>query len=156
MGFLDKLKDAGKKGAYGALLAATHKYGTVSEGKYKGCQVAIDAPGEILIFVMVAKESGRHTIREDIASADFCRVGNSDDLYWLELTFKDGETCRITMKAETEVGSALPTAEQRVAAHYKNMATFLKHIATKTDVTASGLDLINLVMRYACMPEIQK
>ncbi len=156
MGFMDKLKDMGKKAAYGAILASVHKYGTVSEGKYKGCQVATDAPGEVLLFVMVAKESGRHNIREDIASADFSRVGNSGDLYWLTLTFKSGETCRIVLKAENEVGTALPTAEERLAAHYKNMAIFLTHIATKVAVTASGLELINLVMRYANKPEIQK
>lgn len=154
MGFLDKLKDAGKKAAYGALLASVRKYGTVSEGKYKGCQVATDAQGETLLFVMAVKESGRHNIREDIASADFCRVGNSKELYWLELTFKSGETCKITMKEDAQAGSALPTAEQRLAAHYKDMATFLTYIAKKTQVTASGLDLINTVMRYACMAEI--
>lgn len=156
MGFLDKLKDAGKKAAYGALLASVHKYGTVSDGKYKGCQVATDAHGEVLLFVMVAKESGRHNISEDFASADFRRVDNSNDLYWLELTFKSEETCRITLKAENEVGTALPTAEERLAAHYDNMAKFLGYIAKKVPVTASGLDLINLVMRYACKPEIEK
>ena len=156
MGFLDKLKGFGKKAAYGALLASVHKYGTVSDGKYKGCQVATDAQGETLLFVMVAKENGRHNIREDIASANFRRVGNSEDLYWLELTFKSGETCKITLKAENEVGTALPTAEQRLAAHYDNMAKFLGYIAKKVQVTEAGLDLINLVMRYANQPEIQK
>ena len=153
MGFLDKLKDIGKKAAFGALLAATHKYGTVSEGKYKGCQVATDAHGEILLFIMVAKEEARHVISEDIASADFTRVGNSKELYWLTLTFKSGETCKITLKEETEVGSALPTAAERLAAHYENMAKFLGYIAKQVEVTASGLDLINTVMRYANKPE---
>ena len=156
MGFMDKLKDAGKKAAYGAILASVHKYGTVSDGKYKGCQVATDAPGEVLLFIMVAKESGRHNIREDIASADFSRIGNSDELYWLELTFKSGETCKISLKEETEVGTALPSAEARLAAHYDNMAKFLTQIATKVQVSESSLHLINTVMRYARKPEIQK
>ena len=156
MGFLDKLKNAGKKAAYGALLASVHKYGIVDDGKYKGCQVATDAPGEVLLFIMVAKESGRHNIREDIASADFRKVGNSGDLYWLTLTFKSGESCRIALSAENQVGTALPTAEERLAAHYKNMAIFLEHIAKKVEVTASGLEVINLVMRYACKSEIRK
>ena len=156
MGFMDKLKDAGKKAANGALLASVHKYGIVDDGKYKGCQVATDASGEVLLFIMVAKESGRHIIHEDIASADFCKVGHSDELYWLTLTFKSGETCRIVLKEETQIGSALPTAEQRLAAHYDNMAKFLTHIATRVEVTASGLELINVIMRYACKPEIQK
>lgn len=153
---MDKLKDVGKKAAMGAMLAAVHKYGTVTDGKYKGCQVGTDAHGEVLLFIMVAKENGRHNISEDITAADFRRVGNSKELYWLELTFKSGETCKITLKEESEVGSGLPTAEQRLAAHYQNMATFLKHIATKVPVTESGMELINLVMRYAGQPEIQK
>ena len=155
MGFLDKLKDAGKKAAYGALLASVHKYGTVTNGKYKGCQVATDAPGEVLLFIMVAKESGRHNIREDIASADFRRLKEGGDVYWLTLTFKSGETCEITLIAENEVGTALPTAEQRLAAHYNNMAKFLGYIAKKVQVTESGMAMINLVMRYADQPEIK-
>lgn len=156
MGFLDKLKGFGKKAAFGAILASTHKYGTVSEGKHKACQVAVDAHGEKLLFVMVAKLNAQYEIREEIASADFRRVGNSEHLYWLTLTFKDGQTSKISLQEETQVGSALPTAEERVAAHYSNMATFLAHIAKKVEVTPSGLELINLIMRYANKPEIVK
>lgn len=154
MGFMDKLKDAGKKAAFGAMLAATTKYGTVIKGKYKGCQVATDAPGEILLFVMVAKESGRHNIREDIKSMDFSIISIDASSFELTLEFKDGENCVISMHKDAKQGSALPTAEQRVAAQHKHIAEFLNKLVGKIEYSEQTKANINLIMRYTRQKEI--
>lgn len=154
MGFMDKLKDAGKKAAFGAMLAAVKKYGLVIAGKYKGCQVATDAHGEILLFVMVAKESGRHNIREDIRSMAMTISDNSNSHFHLTLTFKDGETCTIMLSKDEKQGSALPTAEQRVAAHYRHIAEFLMKLIDKVEFSEDTKAVINYIMRLTNNREI--
>lgn len=154
MGFMDKVKDAGKKAVFGAMLASTKKYGFVVDGKYKGCQVATDAPGEILLFVMVAKENGRHNIREDIASMNFAITDLDRSFFKLTLNFKDGEKCVISMHSDENVGSALPTADQRVAAHHAHIEEFLSKLENKLDFDEQTRANINLIKRYTGKPQI--
>ncbi len=154
MGFMDKLKDAGKKALFGAMLASTKKYGYVLDGKYKGCQVATDAPGDILLFVMVAKESGRHNIREDIESMDFSVIDLDASSFQLTLMFKDGEKCVIAMRADEKIGSGLPTAAQRVAAQHSHIAEFLLKLVHKLKYSQETKANINLIMRYTGKKEL--
>ena len=154
MGFMDKLKDVGKKAAYGAILASVKKYGTITDGKYKGCQVGADAHGETLLFIMVAKENGRHVIKEDIASIAFKSIDSTNDTFHLDLNFKDGEKSTVLMSSDKNQGSALPTAEQRLAAQYDHIAEFLLMFAYKVDFSADTKDAMNLIMRYTGKREI--
>ena len=154
MGFMDKVKDAGKKALFGVMLASVKKYGTVTDGKYKGCQVATDAQGETLLFVMVAKESGRHKIKEDIQSMILKSINKDNKTFRLTLKFKDGEESVILMNSNEQTGSALPTAEQRVAAHYEHIASFLKFLVDKVEFSEETKDVVNLIMRYTNNKEI--
>lgn len=154
MGFMDKLKDAGKKAVFGAMLASTKKYGTVIRGKYKGCQVAADASGDILLFVMIAKENGRHNIREDIKSMEFSIISIDQSIFELTLEFKDGENCVIAMHKEENQGSALPSADQRVAAQHSHIAEFLMKLVHKLEYSEQTKANINLIMRYTNKKEI--
>ncbi len=154
MGFMDKLKQSGKKAVFGAMLASTKKYGYVVEGKYKGCQVATDAPGDILLFIMVAKENGRHNIREDISSMDFSIINLDTSSFQLTLEFKDGEKSVIAMCADEKQGSALPTAAQRVAAQHSHIAEFLLKLVHKLEYSEQTKANINLIMRYTGEKEL--
>lgn len=154
MGFMDKVKEAGKKAVFGAMLASTKKYGFVVDGKYKGCQVATDAPGEILLFVMVAKENGRHNIREDIQSMDFSIINLDKSSFQLTLNFKDGEKSVIGMHADEKMGSALPTAAQRVAAQHAHIEEFLSKLVHKLEFDEQTRANINLIKRYTGKTEI--
>ena len=154
MGFMDKLKSVGKKAAYGAILASVRKYGTVSEGKYKGCQIGADSHGETLLFIMVAKENGRHVIKEDISSIDFRSIDKNNDIFHLDLNFKDGEKSAVVVSSNKNQGSALPTAEQRLAAQFADMADFLTMFVGKVEYSNETKDLINLIMRYTGRKEI--
>lgn len=154
MGFMDKLKEAGKKAVFGAMLASTKKYGFVVEGKYKGCQVATDAPGDILLFIMVAKENGRHNIKEDISSMDFSIINLDTSSFQLTLEFRDGEKSVIAMRADEKQGSALPTADQRVAAQHRHIAEFLLKLVHKLEYSEQTKANINLIMRYTGKKEL--
>lgn len=154
MGFMDKIKDAGKKAVFGAMLASTQKYGFVVDGRYKGCQVATDAPGDILLFVMVAKENGRHNIREDIKSMEFSIIDIDSSSFQLTLEFKDGQKSVIGMSADKNQGSALPTAAQRVAAQHKHIADFLLKLVHKLEYSEQTKANINLIMRYTGKKEL--
>ncbi len=148
MGFMDKLKNAGKKAAFGAVLASTKKYGTVIGGKYKGCQVATDASGEILLFIMVAKENGRHTIKEDIQRMELVDADGKGTSFNLTLYFKNGDESTIYLVKNESQGSALPTASQRVAAQFNHIAEFLFKLVDKIEFSEESKAVVNLIMRY--------
>lgn len=150
---MDKLKEVGGKAMKGALTMAATSYGTVTEGKYKLCKISMNSAHDKLTFIKVAAIEGEHVIREDIKTFKLLSEGN--DLYLIELEFNDGETSRVALSADKDQGSALPTAQERLAAQYNGMAKFLEALAKHVPAISDGTkDWVNKIMRYASRPEI--
>lgn len=140
MGFMDKL---------GATLAT--KYGEVTEGKHKGCIVALGNPPEQkvsttdkftqIIFLENKETMGRYNIGSEAKTLHF--VKNDHDSATVIIDFADGESCTIllsTPKEDSGVASILKknfglksatkvnadgSTETNSAVKYRNIMVFL-------------------------------
>ena len=128
----------------------------MTDGKYKLCKISMNGAHDKLVFIKVASIEGEHMIREDIKTFRLFSESDSKDMYHIELEFNDGETSRVMLSADKEQGSALPTAQERLAAQYGNMAKFLKDLAKNVPAISDGTkEWVNKIMRYANQPEIR-
>ena len=129
MGFMDKLKNAGKSALKGAAYLSTVKYGKVSDGEYKGCQIAMNDKHDGIVFVKVVNEEGRLAF-SDVESFEISSF--KETVYPVVFNLKNGEKLNFTMM-EKPVGNDAP-----LSARYRDMAKFVtaleKHIKT-TDKT---------------------
>lgn len=141
MGFLDKVKEAGKAAAKGGIAMAAHSYGTVTGGKYNLCKVCMNSAYDSLTFIKLTSVEGTHVIKDDIKAFNLSKVNNN--IYNLVLLFNDGEKSNIMLKEETTKN---PTLE----AKYKNMAALtealLKYVP---ESDASSKLLAETIMAYA-------
>ena len=128
MGFMDKLKGFGKKAAMGALLASQRSYASVFDGKHKGCKIGMDAHGDLLM-IQVADLKAKYNIKETFKNFAVVESDIHRNNHMLSLFYKDGEESHIKLVVNTQQGSALPTAEERIAAQHKDAATFVKALA---------------------------
>lgn len=155
MGFMDKLKDAGKSALKGALVAAATPYGTVTKGKHKLCKVCMNSTYDKLIFVKVATIEAEYVIKDDIITFIPAYEDDSNFHHTIDILFKDGESCHVILNVDKNQGSALESAGARLAAHYKEAALLVealaKHVPQLSDDTRNWA---NKIMRYAGKKEI--
>ena len=155
MGFMDKLKDAGKSALKGALIAAAHSYGTVTDGKYKLCKVSMNSAFDKLTFIKVAAIEAEHVIKEDITTFYLDSENDSSGQHYIKIEFNDGETSKILLNVEKDQGSALPTAGQRIAAQYSKVADLVAGLAKNVpQLSEETRNWANKIMRYAGKKEI--
>ncbi len=150
MGFMDKLKEFGKKAAKGALTMASKDYGTVSEGTHKLCKLSTNSTLDKLHFIKLTDIQATYDIKEDIKTFTFVEFDTNANFYKIKIYFNSGEDCCVILKYNKDTGSALPTPEQRIAAHFKDMADLIENMTKR--VPAIGDDTkkyVNTIMRFA-------
>ncbi|MBS5733896.1 MAG: hypothetical protein KHW87_04225 [Clostridiales bacterium] len=155
MGFMDKLNDAGKSALKGTLAAAATSYGTVISGKHQLCKIGMNSGYDTLIFIKVAAIEEQCVIKESVKTFAL----NSEDImagkHYIDLIFQDGEKAKVQLTVDQQKGSALPTAEQRIAAQYGNTAKFVEGLAKNVpEISENTKQWVNQIMRFANRPEI--
>ncbi len=152
MGFMDKLKDAGKAALKGTLAAAATSYGTVISGKHQLCKIGMNSSYDTLIFIKVAVIEEQCVIKESVKTFTL----NSEDIiagrHYIDLIFQDGEKSTVQLTIDRQKGSALPTAEQRLAAQYENAAKFIEGLAKNvSEISEDTKQWVNQIMSFANM-----
>lgn len=154
MGFLDKLKDAGKKAGEGAMLMAEHECASVSSGKHKGCKISMHKSEPVLRFIRIAKLEEDMPI-SNIKTVEVYKYDADKDSWFFRLVYQDGDNSIIMLSMEHQTGSQLPTVEQRLAAKYmhasKIVAVLGKNIPNLPEETVR---IFNWVLRIGNKPEI--
>ena len=157
MGFMDKLKDAGKGVLKGALIMSATSYGMVTSGKHNLCKVCMNSTYDKLTFVKVAVIEAEYSIKDDVKTF-YPNLAHEDDMagyHTLDIIFNDDEKCTIHINVDKNLGSALPTAAQRLAAQYKAASDLVgglaKHAPEISDETKAW---VNKIMRFAAKKEL--
>ncbi len=160
MGFMDKVKSVAKSAAKGALIMASTNYGVVDKGTYKLCKIGMNGAYSKLIFNQLTEIKGEHVIAEDIESFSISGrqpLNNGGDMYFVNLVWKNGdETSEVIVQSDANQGSGLPTAEQRVAAQYKNVEPFVSALATHSNASEESMKTVNIIRRYVGKGPIEK
>lgn len=93
MGFMDKLKDAGKGALKGAMALASTTYGKVLSGKYEGYKIAgLGEEGDSLTFVKGTSIEDPILIKDVVQTFSVVDEDDEKDMYGFDLIFQDGET----------------------------------------------------------------
>lgn len=157
MGFFDKLKDAGKGALKGALLMAATSYGTVISGKHALCKICMNSSYDKLTFIKVAVVDAEYSIKEDIKTF-YPDLATEDDLngfHTINIVFNNDEKSTVRIAVDKNQGTALPSAEQRIAAQYKSAADFVCGLAKHTpEISDETKVWVNKIMRFAARKEM--
>lgn len=149
MGFLDKVKEAGKSALKGALTMASTSYGTVTSGKHKLCKIAMNSTYDKLVFVKVATVEAEYVIKDTVKTFGVHYEKDMDAFHEIKLVFNDGEEAVVLLTVNKEQGSALPSAEQRIAAQYKNAGELVESLAKHVPEIPEDTKIwVNKIMRY--------
>lgn len=155
MGFFDKIKDAGKGALKGALIMAAKSYATSTDGKHKLCKVSMNSAYDKITFVKGASIEAEYVIKDSIKTF---YVSSEDDLknyHVIELVFNDGEKTKLLLSVDTKQGSALPSAEDRLAAHYDVPSYLVEALAKHVpEIDNETKKWVNKIMRYAKKDEV--
>ncbi len=155
MGFMDKLKDAGKGALKGTLIMSARSYATVTSGKHKLCKISLNTTHDKLMFIKVSTIEEECVIKDSIRTFSIAPTNNKEESFSLRLFFNDGETSDALIMIDKKMGNALPTAEERIAAQYKDLSEFIKALAKNVpELDDSMKDFTNKIMRYTKNPDI--
>lgn len=155
MGFLDKMKDAGKGVLKGALTMAATSYGTATNGKHKLCKISMNSAFNKIIFVKLAAIEAEYVIKESFKTFYVVSEDDIEGVYILKLVYNDGETTDITLRSEENVGSGLSSASDRVAAHYSNIEKLVSGLARNIPELSDDTKLwVNKIMKISKKPNI--
>lgn len=155
MGFLDKLKDAGKGALKSTLIMAAKNYATVTHGKHNLCKISLNTTHDKLMFIKVSVIEEECIIKDSIRTFSISQINNKESSFSLKLFYNDGETSDALIMIDENRGSALPTAEERVAAQYSDLSEFIEALAKNVpELDDSMKDWTNKIMRYAGKPDI--
>lgn len=149
MGFLDKLKEAGKNAAKGALTMAATSYGVVTEGKHKMCKISMNSEHNKLSFIKVAAIEAEYVIKEDIKTFWMHTETDTDYFHEIKIQFNNGEECVVVLTVDQNQGSGLSSPAARLAAHYRNAGVFVKALAKNVpEMSDATREWANKIMRY--------
>ena len=155
MGFLDKMKDVGKGALKSALIMAARPYANVTRGKHKLCKISLNTTHDKLMFIKVSTIEEECIIKDSIRTFSVSPINGKETSFTLKLFYNDGETSDALIMIDEKKGSALPTAEERVAAQYADMSEFIKALAKNVPELDDNMkDYCNKIMRYAGKSEI--
>ena len=157
MGFLDKLKDTAATAVKGAVQAAAHPYGIVTQGEYAGCKLCSNHDYTDLVFILVAAEKGKVNIAEGVTTFEYLREAEkiaSNVRYVIRLYYTDGKTSDVVLSADENMGNALPPA-QHMEAMYREMAKLLRGLMTGVSepVNDDTKAWVNGIMSFAGLPQ---
>lgn len=154
MGFLDKLKDAGKKAGEGAMLMAEYQCAHAYSGKHDGCKVSVHKSKPVLRFIKVAK------LEEDMAISNIKTIElisyDVDKDWWaFKLIYQDGDFSAISLSMEHQAGNQLPTAEKRLAAKYMHATAIVTALGKNIpDLPEETIKVFNMILRIGNKPEL--
>ena len=149
MGFMDKLKNAGKGVLKGALTMAATPYGMVSAGKHQLCKVCMNGEHDKLVFVKVAAVEAEYEIKKDIKTFYVFLEDDMKGSHQIKLEFNNGENCVVMLTADKNQGSALPSAQERIAAQYRNIGKLVKALAKQVpEISDETKKWVNKIMHY--------
>ena len=148
MGFLDKLKSFGKKAAKGALTMAARDYGMVRSGAHKMCKLSTTSGFDKLHFIKLTEIEATYDMKEDIKTFSFTSFNVSEHNYVMKICFNNGESCEVVLKHNKDAGSALPTAEQRIAEQYKDMADLIENMTKRIAIDEETKNNVNVIMAF--------
>lgn len=154
MGFMDKLKDVGKKALGGVAMAAAHSYGTVTAGEHNNCKVSLDNPMQKLVFIKLTELEAQVVIKDEVKTFSFTNSSDASESYTILVEYNDGKTSKIHMSTDKNIGSNLPTPEQRIAARYADIGKLVKALAIQVTISDDTKKEVNKLLRFARMDEI--
>jgi len=150
MGFMDKMKEAGKGVLKGALTMAATSYGVVQTGKHKLCKVCMNSTYDKITFVKLTTVEEEYVIKDSIKTFYVYDEDNANGYHVIKVLFNDGEESTIHLTYEKDRGSALPTVEQRLAAQYEKAAYLIEALAKYVpEITDETKKWVNKIMLYA-------
>ncbi len=149
MGFLDKLKDAGKGALKGALTMAATSYGTTTGGKHKLCKISMNSTFDKLVFVKLATIEAEYVIKDSFKTFYVTSEDDIEGIYHIKLVYTDDETTDVMLTANKDIGSALPSAADRIAAQYENIEKFVSGMARHIPELSEDTKLwVNKIRRF--------
>ena len=155
MGFLDKLKNAGKGALKGALIMSARSYANVTRGKHKLCKISLNTTHDKLMFIKVSAIEEECVIKDSIRTFSVAEHNSNESSFSLRLFYNDGETSDALIMIDKQKGNALPTAEERVKAQYSDMSDFIEALAKNVpELDDEMKNFTNKIMRYAGKPDI--
>lgn len=150
MGFMDKLKSAGKGVLNGALALASTTYGTVSSGKYDGCKIGgLGTDRDSLTFVKGTQvEEKLLVIADNIKTFTVKMDDDVREFYSISLIYTDGETSLVKVNVEQN--------KNTVAEKYSNASSLVAALAlhVQVDPDDTTKHWVNKIMRLASLPDI--
>lgn len=154
MGFLDKLKDAGKKAGEGALLMAEYECASVYSGKHNGCKVSVHKSEPVLRFIRIAKLEEDMPI-SNIKTVEVISYDANKDYWAFKLVYQDGDSSTISLSMEYQMGSNLPTAEKRLAAKYMHATSIVTALGKNIpNLPEETVRIFNWILRIGNKPEL--
>lgn len=147
---MDKLKSAGTSALKGVAAMAATSYGIVIDGKHKMCKIGMNSAYDTLVFIKLTSIEEQCVIKDTVKT--FTVVSDSTTEYYhvIRIHFNDGETCDFHIEVDEKQGSGLPTAEQRLAAHYKKASEFLTGLTKNVpEISEETKCFVNKIMRLA-------
>lgn len=149
MGFLDKLKEAGKGVVKGVLTMAATPYGRVVVGKHQICKVSMNNSHDKIVFIKVVAIEAEYTIRDEVESFSVWEDNDAKSHHLIKIVFKSGEHSIISLSINKDQGRALPSAAQRVAAQYRNAGVLVKALAKNVpEISDDTKQWVNKIMRF--------
>lgn len=157
MGFLDKMKDVGKGALKSALIMAARPYANVYDGKHKHCKISLNTTNEKLMFIKVSTIEEECEIKENIKTFSVVSDDDRESFYAIHIKYNNGESSYAHPIVDKQRGSALPSAEERLAAQYSDMSVFIEALAKGVAELSDETKLwVNKIMRFANKPDIFK
>lgn len=151
---MDKLKGAGATALKGVAAMVATSYGMVNGGKHKLCKISMNSKYDTLIFIKVASIAEQCVIKDTIKTFTVISDDISASYHCIRIEFNDGETSDIHIAVDKNQGSALPSAEQRIAAQYRKAGQFIAGLAKNVpEISAETKSWVNKIMRFAGMSE---
>lgn len=155
MGFMDRLKDTGKKAAGMAFILSAPMYGMVSAGEHKMCKISLNKTHDRLIFLKGAAVEKECVVKDEIRTFSVISDDCENQYHSIRLSYQDGKTSDVLVAVEKDRGSELPTAAERVAAQYAKAGELITLLAKDAnEISDDTRSWANKIMRFANLPEL--
>ena len=149
MGFMDKLKDAGKSALKGAMALASTTYGTVVSGKYAEHKIGgLGAKRDSLTFAKGPNALDPISINENIKTFAVEMDSDATKHYTFKMFFNDGETSVVKVNVDQNKTS--------VPEQYMNAALLVTALAlnVQEEPDEKTKFWVDKIMQYAKKPTI--
>ncbi len=157
MGFMDKLKEAGKGALKGAVIMAARPYANVFDGKHKNCKISLNTTNDKLMFIKVSEIEEECVIKENVKTFTVISDDDNESFYAIKIDYINGESTYAHPIVNKRQGNALPSASERLAAQYADMSLLVEALARGAmELSDETKNWVNKIMRFASKPHIFK